>query len=108
MPWLTASEVADRYRITISGLSKQRTEGRTPGALGKRVGKRVLWASEELDAFDGQGHPFGAMDALVLEVRGINKRLDKLIDEFRRSRLTDLTYTEIATMYDEMRSGEDE
>ena len=57
MPWLTADETAARYRITPKGLLKQRTEGRLPGSLGKRVGKRVLWASEDLDAHDGHEGP---------------------------------------------------
>ena len=87
MPWMTAEETAKRYRITPSGLAKQRSEGRMPGVIGKHVGKRVLWASEELDAYDRlftdnpqpQDETFGALDALVLEVRGVNRRLDESI-----------------------------
>ena len=77
MPWLTADETATRYRITVKGLLKQRTEGRLPGSLGKRVGKRVLWASEDLDrhdhpeetpvAYTHESDSFGALHALILE-----------------------------------------
>lgn len=89
MPWMTAEETAKRYRITPSGLAKQRAEGRMPGSIGKHVGKRVLWASEELDAYDRlftenpqpQVETFGSLDALVLEMRGVNKRLDRLIQQ---------------------------
>ena len=57
-----------------------------PGVIGKHVGKRVLWASEELDAYDRlftenpqpQVETFGSLDALVLEMRGVNKRLDQI------------------------------
>lgn len=86
MPWLTTEETADRYRISVSGLLKQRRENRKPGALGRRVGKRVLWASEDLDAYDGHQEPetFGALHALVLEARGINKRLDAVLVELRK------------------------
>lgn len=89
VPYMTADETAARYRITVKGLLKQRSEGRLPGSLGKRVGKRVLWASEELDVFDAMEdgsntiyappESFGALHALVLETRGVNKRLDKLL-----------------------------
>jgi hypothetical protein len=87
MPWITLEEVAERYRITPSGVMNQRAENRMPGIMGKHVGKRVLWASEELDAYDRlftdnpqpQVETFGSLDALVLEVRGVNKRLDRLI-----------------------------
>lgn len=81
MPWMTTEETADRYRITVKGLLKQRSESRPPGSLGKRVGKRVLWASEDLDAFDGNEQGIGVMNALVLEIRGINKRLDRILAE---------------------------
>lgn len=96
MPWMTAEETADRYRITVKGLLKQRSEDRAPGSLGKRVGKRVLWSSEDLDNFDGGGQTFGAMAALVLEVRGINKRLDQIIAEakYRLDRIPEETEDE--------------
>ena len=79
--YLTSQEVADRYRVSVSAVMKQRAEGRAPGSLGKRIGKRLLWSPQDLDAFDGgeQGETFGALHALVLEVRGVNKRLDELI-----------------------------
>lgn len=90
VPWLTAEETAARYRIGVKGLLNQRLEGRLPGSLGKRVGKRILWASEDLDAFDGREEPenFGALHALVLEARGINKRLDAIHKELVSQRLT--------------------
>lgn len=105
MSWLTAEETADRYRITVSGLLKQRREGRNPGALGRRVGKRVLWASEELDAFDGHEEPesFGALHALVLEARGINKRLDRLYAAFEAG-----WYHRDQETWDQIKEDEDE
>ena len=78
MSWMTAEEVADRYRISVKGLLKQRSENRMPGSLGRRVGKRVLWASEDLNSYDNpeaHDHELGTLDALVLEMRGVNKRL---------------------------------
>lgn len=75
--WMTAEETADRYRITVKGLQKQRAEGREPGSLGKRIGKRVLWASEELDRFDG-AETFGADHATVLELQAATKLLRKI------------------------------
>lgn len=78
MAWLTAEEVADRYRITVKGLLKQRSEDRLPGSLGKRVGKRVLWSPSDLDRFDGVPETFGADHAMVLELQAANKLLRKI------------------------------
>lgn len=75
MQFLTIEDVADRYRVTPSAIQKQRAEGKPPGIFGRRVGKRILWAPQDLDRWDGL-EVFGALDALVLEMRGMNRRLD--------------------------------
>ena len=46
--YLTAQEVADQLRTTRQALYNQRLRGLAPGALGRRVGRRVLWRSDEL------------------------------------------------------------
>lgn len=82
MAWMTADETADRYRITVKGLLKQRKEDRPPGSLGKRIGKRLLWSAVELDAFDGL-ESLGAEDAMVLELQAANKLLRKMTGQLQ-------------------------
>ncbi|HZD23538.1 MAG TPA: helix-turn-helix domain-containing protein [Acidimicrobiia bacterium] len=50
-PLLTVKEVADYLRVTPSALYVQRYRGEEPGALGIRVGKRILYRPADLDRF---------------------------------------------------------
>lgn len=50
-PLLTVKEVADYLRVTPSALYVQRHRGEEPGALGIRVGKRILYRPADLDRF---------------------------------------------------------
>lgn len=50
-PLLTVKEVADYLRVTPSALYVQRHRGEEPGALGIRVGKRILYRPADIDRF---------------------------------------------------------
>lgn len=49
--YLTAEEVANRYRLTCSALYTQRHRGEAPGSLGVKVGRKLLFRVSELDAW---------------------------------------------------------
>jgi len=49
MDYLTIMEVATRLRTTKSALYSQYHKGQAPGALGVKVGRRILWNTEALD-----------------------------------------------------------
>jgi hypothetical protein len=46
---ITVKEVADYLRVTPSALHVQRHRGEEPGALGIRVGKRILYRPADID-----------------------------------------------------------
>ena len=48
---LTLQEAADYLRLTPSALYTQRHRGEKPGALGIRVGKKVLYRPSDIDRF---------------------------------------------------------
>lgn len=50
-PLLTVKEVAEYFRLTPSALYVQRHRGEEPGALGIRVGKRILYRPSDIDRF---------------------------------------------------------
>jgi hypothetical protein len=50
-PLLTLKEAANYLRLTPSALYTQRYRGEKPGALGIRVGKRVLYRPSDIDRF---------------------------------------------------------
>ena len=50
-PLLTLQEAADYLRLTPSALYSQRYKGEDPGALGIRVGKKVLYRPADIDHF---------------------------------------------------------
>ena len=50
-PLLTLKEAADYLRLTPSALYAQRHRGEKPGALGIRVGRRVLYRPSDIDRF---------------------------------------------------------
>lgn len=49
--YLTAEEVAEMYRLTVSALYTQRHRREAPGSLGAKVGRKLLWRQSELDAW---------------------------------------------------------
>ena len=49
--YLTAREVAEQYRLTVSALYTQRHRREAPGSLGVKVGRKLLWRQSELDAW---------------------------------------------------------
>ncbi len=49
--YLTVREVADLYRVSVSALYTQRYRSEPPGALGVKVGRRLLWKRSELDVW---------------------------------------------------------
>lgn len=49
--YLTVEQVAERYQSTPAAIHTQRYRGEKPGALGVKVGKRVLWRESDLDAW---------------------------------------------------------
>ncbi len=49
--YLTISEVADRLRTTKSALYTQHHRGMAPGALGVKVGRRILWRVSDLESW---------------------------------------------------------
>jgi excisionase family DNA binding protein len=48
---LTVEEAADFFRTTRGGLYAQRHRGEYPGALGVRVGRRILFRRIDIDAW---------------------------------------------------------
>ena len=48
---LTLKEAADYLRLTPGALYSQRYRGERPGALGIRVGKKLLYRSSDIDRF---------------------------------------------------------
>jgi excisionase family DNA binding protein len=50
-PLLTVKEVADYLRLTPGALYVQRHRGKLPGALGIRVGKKLLYRTSDIDHF---------------------------------------------------------
>lgn len=48
---LTLKEAADYLRLTPGALYSQRYRGEKPGALGIRVGKRLLYRPSDIDRF---------------------------------------------------------
>ena len=48
---LTLKETADYLRLTPSALYSQRYRGEKPGALGIRVGKKLLYRPSDIDRF---------------------------------------------------------
>jgi hypothetical protein len=54
-PFLTTAEVAAMFRVSGAAIRWQRDHGKNPGALGVRVGKKIIFASHEIDAYlEGQ------------------------------------------------------
>ncbi len=51
MQYLTIAEVAARLRTTKSAIYTQHHRGQAPGALGVKVGRRLLWNAADLDAW---------------------------------------------------------
>lgn len=50
-PLLTLKEAADYLRLTPSALYGQRHRGEKPGALGIRVGRKVLYRPSDIESF---------------------------------------------------------
>jgi hypothetical protein len=50
-PLLTLKEVADYLRLTPCALYTQRHRGEKPGALGIRVGKKILYRPSDINRF---------------------------------------------------------
>jgi hypothetical protein len=50
-PLLTLQEAADYLRLTPSALYSQRYKGEEPGALGIRVGKKVLYRPADIERY---------------------------------------------------------
>ena len=50
-PLLTLNEVADYLRLTPAALYTQRHRGEKPGALGIRVGRKILYRSSDITRF---------------------------------------------------------
>ncbi|HUP15638.1 MAG TPA: helix-turn-helix domain-containing protein [Acidimicrobiia bacterium] len=50
-PLLTLKEAADYLRLTPSALYTQRYRGEKPGALGIRVGRKVLYRPSDIERF---------------------------------------------------------
>jgi hypothetical protein len=50
-PLLTLQEAAEYLRLTPSALYSQRYKGEDPGALGIRVGKKVLYRSGDISRY---------------------------------------------------------
>ncbi|HVR76881.1 MAG TPA: helix-turn-helix domain-containing protein, partial [Acidimicrobiia bacterium] len=50
-PLLTLKEAADYLRLTPSALYTQRHRGEKPGALGIRVGRKVLFRPSDIERF---------------------------------------------------------
>lgn len=50
-PLLTLKETAEYLRLTPGALYMQRYRGEKPGALGIRVGKRILYRPSDIDRF---------------------------------------------------------
>lgn len=50
-PLFTLQEAADYLRLTPGALYSQRYRGEEPGALGIRVGKKVLYRPADIDRF---------------------------------------------------------
>ncbi len=50
-PLLTVQETAEYLRLTPSALYMQRHRGEKPGALGIRVGRKLLFRSSDIDRF---------------------------------------------------------
>ena len=48
---LTLKEAADYLRLTPGALYSQRYRGEKPGALGTRVGKKLLYRPSDIDRF---------------------------------------------------------
>jgi len=49
--FLTIGEVADRLRTTRQALYTQHHRGMAPGALGVKVGRRILWRVSDLESW---------------------------------------------------------
>lgn len=49
--YLTAQEVAEQYRLSVSALYTQRHRRENPGILGVKVGRKLLWRRSDLDAW---------------------------------------------------------
>ena len=50
-PLLTLQEAADYLRLTPSALYSQRYKGEEPGALGIRVGRKILYRLTDINRF---------------------------------------------------------
>ena len=48
---LTVNEIAEYLRLTPGALYTQRYRGEKPGALGIRVGKKILYRPSDIDRF---------------------------------------------------------
>jgi hypothetical protein len=59
-PLLTLQETADYLRLTPSALYSQRYKGDEPGALGIRVGRKILFRPADINRF---------LDELVTEAQ---------------------------------------
>lgn len=80
---LTTDEAAGFLQMKPDALRQTRARAKNPGALGFRRGRNIMYRKDDLAAWaEGRlqtKETFGAMDALVLEVRGVNKRLDQML-----------------------------
>lgn len=50
-PLLTLKEAADYLRLTPAALYTQRHRGHKPGALGIRVGRKILYRPSDIERF---------------------------------------------------------
>lgn len=50
-PLLTLKEAADYLRLTPSAMYTQRHRGEKPGALGIRVGRKILYRPSDINRF---------------------------------------------------------
>lgn len=62
---LTVNEIAEYLRLTPGALYTQRYRGEKPGALGIRVGKKILYRPSDIDRF---------LDEKVGEIDGASDR----------------------------------
>jgi hypothetical protein len=95
---LTTEAAAEYLGVTVLDIYESRRRNQPPGTLGVRRGRRLVWRQDDLDQFlsgenpQPQDETFGSLDALVLEMRGVNRRLDAILAVLQRFDGATITY----------------
>lgn len=100
---LTTEEAAEFLQMKPEALRMSKSRGTNPGKLGFRRGRNVMYRKDDLQAWaEGrlqteEPETFGAADAMVYEIRGVNRRLDAILAELQAQRIGPINVTNAPT-----------